>query len=508
MISQLFIVSARGDHLIYKDLRGEESKDVVDIFYQKVRSLPRDQAPVVMHHQGLQFIHIRQDTLYLVATTRCNVSPFTVVQFLVRLVSLIKDHCGTLNEKTLQLNFALVYELLDEMLDYGYIQTTSSDILKNFIQTVPETSKQFNLFELSNIGLFGADTQQSKVAPSIAASRPVFAMRTEEGLKTEIFVDVIERLTVVIGANGSLMRADVQGEVRMKCFLPSSTEIRMGLNEEFSIGKADIRGTVHTYALTTIPPSFVSSAKFETVSWPVEEGLLQIEGVGRTVLMNTEILEALLGLKTDKSPGPDELHPRLLKLVQSHINTIICICVDSPFSLSLSLSVSPQLTVMQYSLSDDLPVSLPFRLFPTVDKDTDSNRLMVYLKLRCDLSPKSQALNVTVHLPVPKGTTSLSQELSSPDQRAELDSVTRSVHWTIPRFHGGSQLSALFKLEVPGLSASSLLELGPVCMQFELPMSTCSGLQVRFLRVSSTHPPLPHRWVRYVTHSDSYVIRL
>ncbi|GCC40349.1 hypothetical protein chiPu_0024190, partial [Chiloscyllium punctatum] len=36
-----------------------------------------------MHHQGLQFIHIRQDTLYLVATTRCNVSPFTVVQFLV-----------------------------------------------------------------------------------------------------------------------------------------------------------------------------------------------------------------------------------------------------------------------------------------------------------------------------------------------------------------------------------------------------------------------------------------
>ncbi|XP_060710477.1 AP-4 complex subunit mu-1 [Hemiscyllium ocellatum] len=443
MISQLFIVSARGDHLIYKDLRGEESKDVVDIFYQKVRSLPRDQAPVVMHHQGLQFVHIRQDTLYLVATTRCNVSPFTVVQFLVRLVSLIKDHCGTLNEKTLQLNFALVYELLDEMLDYGYIQTTSSDILKNFIQTVPETSKQFNLFELSNIGLFGADTQQSKVAPSIAASRPVFAMRTEEGLKTEIFVDVIERLTVVIGANGSLMRADVQGEVRMKCFLPSSTEIRMGLNEEFSIGKADIRG-------------YAAAVKVDECSFHQSVNLDEFES------------------------------DRILRVVPPQ----------------------GELTVMQYSLSDDLPVSLPFRLFPTVDKDTDSNRLMVYLKLRCDLSPKSQALNVTVHLPVPKGTTSLSQELSSPDQRAELDSVTRSVHWTIPRFHGGSQLSALFKLEVPGLSASSLLELGPVCMQFELPMSTCSGLQVRFLRVSSTHPPLPHRWVRYVTHSDSYVIRL
>ncbi|XP_048476045.1 AP-4 complex subunit mu-1 isoform X2 [Rhincodon typus] len=381
MISQLFILSARGDHLIYKDLRGEESKDVVDLFYQKVRSLPRDQAPVVMHHQGLQFIHIRQDSLYLVATTRCNVSPFTVVQFLVRLVSLIKDHCGTLNEKTLQLNFALVYELLDEMLDYGYIQTTSSDILKNFIQTVPETSKQFSLFELSNIGLFGADTQQSKVAPSIAASRPVLAMRSEEGLKTEIFVDVVERLTVVIGANGTLMRADVQGEVRMKCFLPSSTEIRMGLNEEFSIGKTDIRG-------------YAAAVKVDECSFHQSVKLDQFES------------------------------DRILRVIPPQ----------------------GELTLMQYSLSDDLPVPLPFRLFPTVDKDTDSNRLMVYLKLRCDLSPKSQALNVTVHLPVPKGTTSLSQELSSPDQHAELDSVTRSVHWTIPRFHGGSQLSALFKI--------------------------------------------------------------
>uniref|UniRef100_UPI00398F3D2B AP-4 complex subunit mu-1-like n=1 Tax=Pristiophorus japonicus TaxID=55135 RepID=UPI00398F3D2B len=241
MISQLFILSSRGDHLIYKDLRGEEPKDTINVFYQKVTGLPRDQAPVVMYHQGLQYIHLRQNTLYFVVTTRSNTSPFTIVQFLNRLVSLIKDHCGTVSEKTLQLNFALIYELLDEMLDYGYIQTTSTDVLKNFIQTQPVTSKPFSLFELSNIGLFGADTQQNKVAPSNAASRPVLAMRSEQGLKTEIFVDVIERLTVVIGANGSLLKADVQGEVRMKCFLPSSSEIRIGLNEEFSVGKTEIR---------------------------------------------------------------------------------------------------------------------------------------------------------------------------------------------------------------------------------------------------------------------------
>ncbi|XP_072096817.1 AP-4 complex subunit mu-1 isoform X1 [Mobula birostris] len=442
MISQVFILSSRGDHLIYKDLRGEDQKDVIDVFYQKVTCLPRDQAPVVMHHQGLQYIHLRQNTLYFVATTRSSPSPFTIIQFLSRFAGLIKDHCGTLSEKTLRLNFALVYEMLDEMLDYGYIQSTSTDILKNFIQTQPVIAKPFSLFELSNIGLFGADTQQSKVAPSNAASRPVLAV-SEQGSKTEIFVDVIERLTVVIGANGSLLKAHVQGEVRLKCFLPSSTEIRIGLNEEFSVGKAEIRG--YGTAVKVDECSFHQSVKLE----------------------------------------------------EFETNQILRV-------------VPPQgeMTLMQYQLSDDLPASLPFQLFPTVDRDMNSKVLTVFLKLRSDLPPKSQALNVTVHLPVPKGTASLSQELSSPDQSAELDVNTRSVHWQIPTFPGGSQFTALFKLEVPGLSASSLLELGPVCMQFELPMTTCSGLQVRFLRVTASQAPLPHRWVRYVTHSNSYVIRI
>lgn len=37
--------------------------------------------------------------------------------------------------------------------DYGYIQTTSSDVLKNFIQTEAVSSRPFSLFDLSNVGL-------------------------------------------------------------------------------------------------------------------------------------------------------------------------------------------------------------------------------------------------------------------------------------------------------------------------------------------------------------------
>ncbi|XP_042620942.1 AP-4 complex subunit mu-1-like isoform X3 [Cyprinus carpio] len=128
-------------------------------------------------------------------------------------------------------------------------------------------------------------------------------------------------------------------------------------------------------------------------------------------------------------------------------------------------------TVMQYQLCDELPCA-PFQLFPSVQKD--------YVN-------------------------SMSQELSSPDQTAELQPKSKALLWEIPRFPGGAQLSALFKVDVPGLSSASLLEVGPVSMSFELPKQTCSGLQIRFLQLSPTQTGLSQHWVQYVTHSDSYI---
>ncbi|XP_059691206.1 AP-4 complex subunit mu-1 isoform X3 [Gavia stellata] len=427
MLSQIFILSSKGDRLIHKDFRGETcgtSTDLADTFYRRITSLPGDQAPVFMAHEGRHFVHVRHAGLYFVATTTPDASPFTLVEFLNRLVTLLRDFCGPLSEKNISLNFALIYELLDEMLDYGYIQTTAPEVLRNFMHTEPTATKPFSLLDLGSIGLFGAETQQSRVAPSSAASRPVLPPRGEQGTRNEVFVDVVERLTVVIAANGTPMKVDVQGEIRLKCYLPSCAEMRIGLTEEFCVGKSELRG--YGTAVRVDECAFHSSIKLDEF----ESG-------------------------------------RVLKVTPSQ----------------------GELTLMQYQLADDIPSPLPFRLFPTVDQDP-TGRLRLYLKLRCDLSPKS-----------------LAQELSSPEQTAELQPGTKSIRWDIPRCQGGSQLSALFKLEVPGLSHASLLELGPANLAFELPAHTCSGLHVRFVRLPGPAGP-PQRWVRYLTHSDSYVLRL
>ncbi|XP_068825389.1 AP-4 complex subunit mu-1 isoform X1 [Capricornis sumatraensis] len=467
MISQFFILSSKGDPLIYKDFRGDSGgRDVAELFYRKLTGLPGDESPVVMvttggsgggvvgmrlHHDDRHFIHIRHSGLYLVATTSENISPFSLLELLSRLATLLGDYCGSLGEATISRNVALVYELLDEVLDYGYVQTTSTEVLRNFIQTEAVVSKPFSLFDLSSVGLFGAETQQSKVAPSSAASRPVLSSRSDQSQKNEVFLDVVERLSVLIASNGSLLKVDVQGEIRLKSFLPSGSEMRIGLTEEFCVGKSELRG--YGPGIRVDEVSFHSSVYLDEF----------------------------------------ESH-RILRLQPPQ----------------------GELTVMRYQLSDDLPSPLPFRLFPSVQWDRGSGRLQVYLKLRCDLPPKSQALNVRLHLPLPRGVVSLSQELSSPEQKAELGEG--ALRWDLPRVQGGSQLSGLFQMDVPGLpgppgqgpSASAPLGLGPASLSFELPRHTCSGLQVRFLRLAfrPCGNANPHKWVRHLSHSDAYVIRI
>lgn len=75
------------------------------------------------------------------------------------------------------------------------------------------------------------------------------------------------------------------------------------------------------------------------------------------------------------------------------------------------------------------------------------------------------------------------------------------------------------QMDIPGLpgppsqghsTSAPPLGLGPASLSFELPRHTCSGLQVRFLRLAfrPCGNANPHKWVRHLSHSDAYVIRI
>lgn len=83
---------------------------------------------------GMTFVHLRAGPIYLLATTRVNSNAMMILQFLSRLVDLVKSYCnGDFNDEVIKSNFVLIYELLDEVMDFGFPQVTDVSLLKSFI---------------------------------------------------------------------------------------------------------------------------------------------------------------------------------------------------------------------------------------------------------------------------------------------------------------------------------------------------------------------------------------
>ncbi|XP_058965992.1 uncharacterized protein [Pocillopora verrucosa] len=445
MLSDFFILSSRGDTLVYRDYRGDGVKGTPDIFYRKIKS-GKESLPPIFNVDSVNFIFIKRNGLYFVSTTKFNISPAFGVEVLTRISDLCKDYCGVLDEEAIKCNFPLIYELLDEVLDFGYVQVTSTENLKAYVCNVPEvaTRSEEPLWQCTGRVVYGTDKMS---LPSTAANKPVVLPKMiQRGKKREVFLDLLERLTVLVGTNGNILRSEIDGCILMKNFVAGSPEVKIMLNDDFFVGKSDVVSRVDSVALRLDDCTFHESVD-----------LTNFEST-RTLLVN-----------------PPE----------------------------------GEFVVMKYRLSEANQSNLPFTLIAFVEENEDSKILEVALKLRCNVPSSSCANNIVVKLPVPKLTDSVSHHITSGTQTGEFKSSEKAWYWNIKKLQGGSELSASIKAHMSEIRKSSRKEVGPVSLDFEIPMHICSGLQIRYVRVQDREKACSlFRWVRYITHSDSYVFRI
>jgi AP-1 complex subunit mu len=69
-------------------------------------------------------------TQAVLALSRRNTNVAEVIIFLHRFVQVLVEYFKELEEESIRDNFVIIYELMDEMMDYGYPQTTESKILQ------------------------------------------------------------------------------------------------------------------------------------------------------------------------------------------------------------------------------------------------------------------------------------------------------------------------------------------------------------------------------------------
>ncbi len=151
----------------------------------------------------------------------------------------------------------------------------------------------------------------------------------------------------------------------------------------------------------------------------------------------------------------------------------------------------------------------PFRIYPFID-ELSNYKLQFIVKIKACFAPDHYAAQIMVKFAVPKQTGSVNLELGKAPagQEAAYDATSKSVEWSIKKMLGGQEISLIAKISLDAPNATACRkEIGPIGMQFEVPMLNVSNLTVKTLRLVDKDKPTPHRWVRYVTQASSYVCR-
>ena len=273
-LSQLFILSRRGDSIIYRDFRRDIKKSN-DIFFRNVNFYTEEEmAPPMFNVDGINFIYVKTEDLYIVISTLDNSSPNYYLEVLDRVMKVIKDHIGELTEETIRKNFVLIYEIIDEMIDFGYPQLSDTEQVKQFVFTEP-------VIEFKNINtlkeIFNRNTK------SHDSTKKSITVTNNEKSKNEIYVDVIEKLTCLFGKNGTIISSGIDGCIKMKSYLKNSPELKVVLSDDVIIGKSSYKAG----RMELAGYNFAQSAR--TKDFESQRTIYIIPPEGEFILMNYRI---------------------------------------------------------------------------------------------------------------------------------------------------------------------------------------------------------------------------
>lgn len=271
--------------------------------------------------------------------------------------------------------------------------------------------------------------------------------------KNEAFVDVIEDVNLLMSATGTVLRADVSGQIVMRAYLTGSPECKFGLNDQLLLNQ-------------------VGGGSYGEIGNRDGTRKATKAAAGSVTLEDCQFHQCVQLGKFDQD------------------RTISFIPPDGEFEL------------MRYRATEN--VNLPFKVQAIV-REVGTTKVEYSIAIKANYGSKLFATNVVIRIPTPLNTAKITERTTQ--GKANYEPENNCIVWKIARFVGGSEYVLSAEAGLTTMTNQKVWSRPPLSVNFSLLMFTSSGLLVRYLKVFEKGNYSSVKWVRYLTRGGSYEVR-
>uniref|UniRef100_A0A3B0MM31 Clathrin-coat assembly protein, putative n=1 Tax=Theileria annulata TaxID=5874 RepID=A0A3B0MM31_THEAN len=443
-ISQFFIISHSGDVLLSRNFRNETTKNV-DNFYNYLKE--NSNIGPIFELEGMLYFYIRRSNLYFVMSTRYITSPSYVMELLNKITNYLKDFIGILNEETIKSNFVLAYEILDEILDYGYIQCISINQLKQKIYNTSTVTTDNIKPMMSNRNML----------PSVVSNKSLINPNN----KNEIFVDVIEKVTAKLGSD---VKTTVEGQIQIKSYLKGSPSIQMYISNNIQFSNNTSR-TSNEPELANQPSSNLHLEQF-----PVHDNKFSVSSINAGSTDRVGSLE----YHRDQTYRFQSLEMEDVfenKIVIEDYN--LESDVEMVNNVMKFIPKEGEYTILNYKIKN---VKMPFDIKTQLVNNTE-NTVGLSIRVTCNLPINVHSFFLLkCKLPNHVNTINMSVNPKFFQQVSEYKLENNTISWNIKNIQGSSEV--VLNSEIVFNNKVNSNQFGPINLIFEVPLYNITNLKV------------------------------
>ncbi|CAL6005487.1 Adaptin [Hexamita inflata] len=442
MISSCFVLNPRGETLALRQYRNDLPKEYLEVFINRAvfqEEMEGTFVPPIFEADGLVYAHIQHYSLHYGCVTSQDANMFILIEYLNQLAKVFDSYFEKATEDNLMENVNLVYELLDETMDYGYPQTLEPDVLKAFIQS----GQVATLMDLI------MKKKQQRVQQAPPAVTGMVSWR-KEGVKyrvNEVYLDVVEQVDAISTLEGRILSQQIKGAFKMRSQLSGQPNLKLGLNDRVRFEQA------FGQHLQAQQPEFSLENK------PKEEQLIELEDIKLHQCVR------LTQFETDK--------------------TISFIPPDGSFDL------------LSYRINQ--PHKKPV-ISVNIQEVNNKNGLQFNLVLNTNYKESTIAKEITVYVPVPIDADTPVFKCQQGD--AKYKPQMQAMEWVLKSVPGKAsiKLTASFGLPLCRVLTEEITAYTkkPITVKFEIPYFSLSGVCVKYLKIHDKSGYEATPWVRYL----------